>query len=168
MAIMPMILNSVWAGLFAAALSIVLTAPPQAIVPSLLCGFAARLIRNVLIGWGLSSNMAVVIAAAACVLLAIALTSRRRGASVIAIVTGVLPLGAAVALFNSIKGILNISGLKEQALITASAQLSANLSAVFTTTLAMALGIGLGFLIAMAFRWHLVRPGTAEGMRSSQ
>jgi uncharacterized membrane protein YjjB (DUF3815 family) len=162
MAIMPMVLNGVWAGLFAAALAVVLTAPPQAIVPSLLCGFAARLIRNVLIGWGLSSSAAVVVAAAACVLLAIALTSRRRSSSVIAIVTGVLPLGAAVALFNSIKGILNISGLKEQALITASAELSANLSAVFTTTFAMVLGIGLGFLIARAFKWQLVRPGTPQ------
>jgi len=159
---MPMVINGVWAGLFAAALAVVLTAPPQAIIPSLLCGFAARLIRNVLIGWGLSSSAAVVLAAAACVLLAIGLTGRRRGASVIAIVTGVLPLGAAVALFNSIKGILDISSLKEQALITASAQLSANLSAVFTTTFAMALGIGLGFLIARAFKWHLVSAGTPE------
>jgi uncharacterized membrane protein YjjB (DUF3815 family) len=159
---MPMVLNGVWAGLFAAALAVVLTAPRQAIVPSLLCGFAARLIRNVLIGWGLSSSAAVIVAAAACVLLAIALTSRRRSFSVIAIVTGVLPLGAAVALFNSIKGILDISSLKEQALITASAQLSANLSAVFTTTFAMVLGIGLGFLIARAFKWQLVGPGTPE------
>ncbi|HLY00985.1 MAG TPA: hypothetical protein VKR56_00660 [Candidatus Cybelea sp.] len=156
MDIAPMLLNSIWAGLFAAALAVVLTAPAQAIVPSLLCGFAARFIRNVLIGWGLSSSGAVVVAAAGCVLLAIALTSRRRGASVIAIVTGVLPLGAAVALFNSIKGVLNISGLKEQALITASAQLAANLSAVFTTTFAMALGIGLGFLIARFFGWGKV------------
>lgn len=153
MAIMPMVLNSIWAGLFAAALAVVLTAPPQAIVPSLLCGFAARLIRNVLIGWGLSSSPAVVVAAAACVLLAIALANRRRSSSVIAIVTGVLPLGAAVALFNSIKSILNMSGLKEQALVTASAQLSANLSAVFTTTFAMVLGIGVGFLIARLFKW---------------
>jgi len=146
-----MLLNSMWAGLFAAALAIVLTAPSQAIVPSLLCGFAARLIRNVLIGWGLSSSAAVVVAAAACTLLAIALANRRRNFSLIALVTGVLPLGAAVALFNSIKGILIISSLKEQALMTASAQLSSNLSAVFTTTLAMVLGIGVGFLIARVF-----------------
>jgi uncharacterized membrane protein YjjB (DUF3815 family) len=162
MAIMPMVVNSVWAGLFAAALAVVLTAPPQAIVPSLLCGFAARLIRNVLIGWGLSSSAAVVVAAAACVLLAIVLANRRRNFSLIALVTGVLPLGAAVALFNSIKGILNISGLKEQALITASAQLSANLSAVFTTTLAMVLGIGLGFLIARTFEWGNVLQDAPE------
>jgi uncharacterized membrane protein YjjB (DUF3815 family) len=162
MDIMPMLLNSIWAGLFAAALAVVLTAPPQAIVPSLLCGFAARLIRNVLVGWGLSSSTAVVVAAAACVLLGLALTSRRRSFSVIAIVTGVLPLGAAVALFNSIKGILNMSGLKEQALVTASAQLSANLSAVFTTTFAMVLGIGVGFLIARLFKWKSVLQDVPE------
>jgi len=157
-----MLLNSIWAGLFAAALAVVLTAPPQAIVPSLLCGFAARLIRNILVGWGLSSSAAVVVAAAACVLLGLALTSRRRSFSVIAIVTGVLPLGAAVALFNSIKGILNMSGLKEQALVTASAQLSANLSAVFTTTFAMVLGIGVGFLIARLLKWKSVLQDVPE------
>jgi uncharacterized membrane protein YjjB (DUF3815 family) len=154
-----MVLNSVWAGLFAAALAIVLSAPSQAILPSLLCGFASRLIRNVLIGWGVSSNISIVVAAAACVLLAIAIVGRRRNFPLIAVVTGVLPLGAAVAFFNSIKGILGISALKEQALITASAQLSANLSTVFTTTLAIVLGIGVGFLIARAFRWE---PATAE------
>jgi uncharacterized membrane protein YjjB (DUF3815 family) len=163
MEIAPMLLNSIWAGLFAAALAVVLTAPPQAIVPSLLCGFAARLTRNALIGWGMSSSAAVVVAAAACVLLAVAFAKRRRNLSVVAVVTGVLPLGAAVALFNSIKGILNISGLKEQALVTASAQLSANLSTVFTTTLAMVLGIGIGFLVARALKRELVledTPGT--------
>jgi uncharacterized membrane protein YjjB (DUF3815 family) len=162
MDITPMLLNSIWAGLFAAALAVVLTAPPQAIVPSLLCGFAARLIRNVLVGWGLSSSTAVVVAAATCVLLGLALTSRRRSFSVIAIVTGVLPLGAAVALFNSIKGILNMSSLKEQALVTASAQLSANLSAVFTTTFAMVLGIGVGFLIARLLKWKSVLQDVPE------
>jgi hypothetical protein len=140
MDITPMLLNSIWAGLFAAALAVVLTAPPQAIVPS----------------------TAVVVAAATCVLLGLALTSRRRSFSVIAIVTGVLPLGAAVALFNSIKGILNMSGLKEQALVTASAQLSANLSAVFTTTFAMVLGIGVGFLIARLLKWKSVLQDVPE------
>jgi uncharacterized membrane protein YjjB (DUF3815 family) len=157
-----MLLNSLWAGLFAAALTVVLTAPPQAILPSLMCGFAARLIRNVLIGWGLSSSAAVVVAAAACTLLAIALANRRRNFSLIALVTGVLPLGAAVALFNSIKELLSLPALKEQALITASAQLSANLSAVFTTTLAMVLGIGLGFLIARVFNWDRVLQDAPE------
>lgn len=148
MDIAPMLLNAIWAGLFSAALAVVLTAPLPAIFPSLLCGFAARLIRNALIGWGVSSSAAVVVAAAACVLLAVALARRRQNFSVIAIVTGVLPLGAAVALFNSIKEILSLSALKDQALIAASAQLSANLSTVFTTTLAMVFGIGVGFLIA--------------------
>jgi len=156
--------NSMWAGLFAAAMAVVLTAPPQGILPSLLCGFAARFIRNVLIGWGVSSSAAVVVAAAACVLLALAFAGRRRRFSVIAIVTGVLPLGAAVALFNSIKGILSLSTLKEQALIAASAQLSANVSAVFTTTLAMALGIGVGFLIARVFNWGLAAQDSSRAI----
>jgi uncharacterized membrane protein YjjB (DUF3815 family) len=146
-----MLLNSIWAGLFSAALAVVLTAPLRAIAPSLLCGFAARLIRNVLIGWGIVHGLAVIVAAAAGVLLAIALVGRKRNASLIAIVTGVLPLGAAVAFFNAIKGILEISSLKDQALVTASSQLAANLSTVFTTTLAIALGMGVGFLVARFF-----------------
>jgi uncharacterized membrane protein YjjB (DUF3815 family) len=147
------LVNSLWAALFAAALAVVLTAPPQAVIPSLLCGFAARLIRNVLVGAGINSSVAVIVAAAACVLLAIALSRGQNKFSLIATMTGVLPLGAAVALFNSIKAILNISPLKGQALINASAQLSANLSTVFVTTLAIVLGIVLGFLVARMFRW---------------
>jgi uncharacterized membrane protein YjjB (DUF3815 family) len=157
-----MLLNGIWAGLFSGALAVVLTAPPQAIVPSLLCGFAARLIRNVLMGWGIVHGLAVIVAAAASVLLAIALVSRKRNSSLIAIVTGVLPLGAAAAFFNAIKGILEISSLKDQALITASAQLAANLSTVFTTTLAIALGMGVGFLVARLFRMGRALPDVVE------
>jgi uncharacterized membrane protein YjjB (DUF3815 family) len=159
---LPMLLNSIWAGLFSAALAAVLTAPPQAIIPSLLCGFAARLIRNVLIGLGIVHSLAVIVAAAVSVFLAIALVSRKRNASLIAIVTGVLPLGAAVAFFNAIKGILEISTLKDQALITASAQLAANLSSVFTTTLAIALGMGVGFLVARLLGMRRALPDVVE------
>jgi uncharacterized membrane protein YjjB (DUF3815 family) len=159
---LPMLLNSIWAGLFSAALAVVLTTPPQAILPSLLCGFTARLIRNALIGWGIVHGLAVVIAAAASVFLAIALVSRKRTSSLVAIVTGVLPLGAAVAFFNAIKGILEISTFKDQALITASAQLAANLSSIFTTTLAIALGMGVGFLVARLLGMRRALPDTIE------
>lgn len=157
------LLNSIWAGLFSGALAVVLTAPPQAIGPSLLCGFAGILIRDALVGWGTGPGVAVVLAAVASVLLAIALASRMRNFSLIAIVTGVLPLGAEVPLFNSIKGILEISTLKDQALVTASAQLAANLSIVFTTTLAIVLGIGMGFLIARLFGVGRALPHVHEG-----
>jgi uncharacterized membrane protein YjjB (DUF3815 family) len=141
---------------------VVLTAPPQAIGPSFLCGFAGLMIRNALVGWGVGPSVAVVVAAAASVLLAIALASRMRNFSLIAIVTGVLPLGAEVPLFNSIKGMLEISTLKGEALITASALLAANLSIVFTTTLAIVLGMGAGFLIARLLRVGRALPDVHE------
>lgn len=145
----PMLINALWAGFFAAGLGLLLTTPPQGLLPCFACGLAGRLTRNLLIAGGLSQAASVLIAAVVCVLVTV-LFSRRPQLSPLVMVTGVLPLGAAVPLFRSIYGILTLHGLQGEALNEAVVQLIANLSNVFTTTLAIVLGIWLGLLLMTA------------------
>lgn len=145
----PLLMNALWGGFFAAGLGLLLTTPPQGLLPCFASGLAGRLARNLLIAGGLSQTASVVMAAIVCVLVTI-LLSRRPQLSPLAMITGVLPLGAAVPLFRSIHGILTLHRLQGDALNKAVVQLIANLSNVFTTTLAIVLGIWLGLLLLTA------------------
>ena len=143
--------NALWAGLFAAGLGVLLTTPPPGLLPCFACGLIGRLVRNLLIAGGLSQAASVAMGAIACVLMA-TLFSRQFQLTPLALVTGVLPLGAAVPLFRSIHGILTLHRLQGEALNAAAVQLIANLSNVFTTTLAIVLGIWLGLSLLTVLR----------------
>ncbi len=145
------LVNSLWAGLFAGGLGILLTAPPRYVVPSLLCGFAGRLARDLLMGVGVSQNWSTAVAAAVVVLVAVAVIERHRVSPVV-LVSGILPLGAAVAMFNAIVGLMRVSSLTGEALSGASVALSANMGKAFTTSLAIALGLAAGMAIVRCFR----------------
>jgi uncharacterized membrane protein YjjB (DUF3815 family) len=158
MGLWAMLMNSLWAGLFAGGLGILLTAPSRYIVPTFLCALAGRLARDVFLNWGMGQNWATAVAAAVVVLVAVAII-RRPGVSPVVLVSGVLPLGAAVAMFNVILELMKVSSLKGEALSGASVALSANLGKVFTTSLAIALGLGAGMAIVRLFRREEVREG---------
>ncbi len=100
---------------------------------------------------GLSQNWATVIAAAAVVLVAVALI-RRHTVSPVVLVCGVLPLGATVAMFKLMLALMQVSSLTGEALTAASVALTANLGNVFTTSLAIALGLGAGLVVVRLFR----------------
>jgi uncharacterized membrane protein YjjB (DUF3815 family) len=151
------LLNSLWAALFAMGLGILLSAPFRYLIPTFLCGFAGRFIRDISMGWGMSQNWSTVVASAVLVLLAVVLTKRHRISPVV-LICGVLPLGAAVAVFNMIFDLLKVSSFKGDALIAASAALSENISKAFTGTLAIALGLAAGMAIV-----QLCRREGAEG-----
>jgi len=123
------LINSFWAGLF-----------------------VGRFVRNVLVGYGLTPHASVVIAAAACVAVSTIVVKRRQDQSAIALVTGILPLGASVALFNTIGGTLKMASLKGEALTVASTQLLANLTDVLATTLAIVLGLLAGYVLLWPFK----------------
>lgn len=143
--------NSLWAGLFAGGLSILLTAPLQYVLSALLCGFAGRCVRDVFMSWGLTQNWSTVIAAAVVVVVALTII-RGHVVSPVVLVAGVLPLGAAVAMFNAIIELMKVSFLSGEALNGASVALSANVGKAFTTTLAIALGLGVGMAIVQFLR----------------
>ena len=145
------LLNSLWAALFATGLGNLLTAPLRYIVPTFLCGFAGRFVRDVCMGWGMSHNWSTVVAAAVLVVVVVAII-RRHTVSPVVLICGVLPLGAAVAMFNLIFALMQVSSLQGEALGGASVALSANLGKMFTTSLAIAVGLAAGMAIVQLFR----------------
>jgi uncharacterized membrane protein YjjB (DUF3815 family) len=110
------------------------------------------LVRNVLVGYGWAPQASVVIAAAVCVAVSTIVVKRRKDQSAIALVTGILPLGASVALFKTIGGTLKLAALKGDALTAASTQLLANLTDVLVTTFAIVLGLLAGYVLLWPFK----------------
>jgi uncharacterized membrane protein YjjB (DUF3815 family) len=106
----------------------------------------------VLVGYGLTPHASVVIAAAVCVAVSTIVVKRGQDQSAIALVTGILPLGASVALFNAIVGTLKMASLKGDALTAASAQLLANVTDVLVTTLAIVFGLLAGYVLLWPFK----------------
>jgi len=152
MELSTILISSAWAGLFASGWAVLLTAPARFIAAAFVGGFAARFARDALTSWGLSQNWSTAFAAAIVVLIAVAIT-RRNAVSPVVLVTGVLPLGAVVAMFYTIILLMKVSFLTGEALNGAVVELSANLGKAFTTTLAIALGLGAGLGIAR-FSWR--------------
>ncbi len=152
MDIRSVLADSLWSGVFAAALGIGLTTLPQALAPSFVCGFAARLVRDLLIGSGISMAVSVAAAAASCVVVAAVAVRRQPNLSMIAMVTGVLPLGAAVALFDLIENVVALATLKGSALTQPTLQLAADFGVVVITTGAIALGLLAGLVITTPLR----------------
>jgi hypothetical protein len=145
------LMNSLWAALFAAGLGVMLTAPVWYLVPAFVCGFIGRGLLDVCMGQGLSQNWATVIAATVVVLVAVAII-RRHTVSPVVLICGVLPLGAAIAMFNLIFALMRVSSAKGEALSEASVALSSNLGKVFTTSLAIAVGLAAGMAIVRLFK----------------
>lgn len=151
MDIIAMFTNGLWSGLFAGTLGLILTAPVRYIAPTFFCGFVGRFARDALMSWGVNQNWSTVVASAVVVLVAMAIIKGHRVSPVV-MVCGVLPLGGTVAMFNVIAAMMRVSHLSGEALSAASVTLSANVGKVFTTSLAIALGLAAGMTIASVFR----------------
>ena len=135
-----------WAALFAVGLGVRLTAPLQYLIPTFLGGFAGRLVHSLLVQGGMGRDWATVLAAAAIVAVAVA-TTRRHRVSPIVLICGVLPLGAAGAVFRAVFELLKASSAEGEALNAAALAWIAHASRAFTGTMAIALGLGVGMTI---------------------
>jgi uncharacterized membrane protein YjjB (DUF3815 family) len=158
MDLLAILIKGLWAGLFAGSLGILFTAPTRYIAPAFFCGFAGRFARDVLTSWGIASNWSTALAAAVVVFTAVAVIRGHRVSPVV-LISGVLPLGASMAIFSTILGLMKVSSLQGEALSGASAALIANAGNAFTTSLAIALGLGAGVVIVRRFRREEVREG---------
>lgn len=141
-----MLMNSLWSALFATGLGILLTAPYRYLAATFICGFSGRFVRDLLAGWGMSQNWSTVVAATVVVLAAAAMIRRQRVSPVV-LICAVLPLGAAVAVFNTIAGLMKLSSSSGDLVNDASVAFTSNLAKAFTITLAIALGIATGVAI---------------------
>jgi uncharacterized membrane protein YjjB (DUF3815 family) len=147
MDVMPLGVKALWAGLFASSLGMLFTAPPRYFASTFVCGFAGRLARDLLMDRGLTQNWSTVIAAALVALVAVAITRGHKVPPVV-LVSGILPLGAATAMFSSIITLMRLSSLSGEALVDASVALSASIGTAFTISLAIALGLAAGVAVA--------------------
>jgi hypothetical protein len=151
MDIPAIVIDSVWSALVAAGLACNYTAPARYLVATALCGFVGRLVRDVGVAWSLNHNWATATASMVVVLVAVSLI-RRHTVSPVVLIAAVMPLGAALAMFNLIFALMQVSTLHGQALSEATVALSANLGRLFTTSLAIALGLGAGMVIVRLCR----------------
>ncbi len=145
------LLDGLLAGFFSSALGVIFTAPPRYLVPVFFCGFTGRSVRDVLLGWGFGNGWATMVASVAVVLVAAAVI-RRHPVSPVALVSGVLPLAASASLFDAILDLIKVSTMKGEALHDAAISLIANAGEIFTTSLAIALGLAAGMAIVRAVR----------------
>jgi hypothetical protein len=100
---------------------------------------------------GLNQNWSTVVAAAIVVIVAAALI-RKREVSPVVLITGVLPLGATVAMFNMISELMRVSSLTGDSLNVSSVAFVSNMGKAFTTSLAIAVGLAGGIYIAELLR----------------
>jgi len=95
--------------------------------------------------------LATAVAAAAVVITATALV-RRSGVSPIVMLSALVPLGAAGPFFNAIVDFLQLSSAKGAAFNTVPVKLIVDLSRVFTTFLAIAVGAWVGIALSRMTR----------------
>jgi hypothetical protein len=158
MNIPAILINSLWSGFFSAGMGVLLTAPVRYVFPSFFCGLAGRFARDALMGWGLTQSWSTVVAAAVVVFIGVTII-RGHVVSPVVLVSGVLPLGASLAMFKTILELMRVSSLKGEALSGAAVALIANLGIVFTTSLAIALGLGAAMAVLRLFRREKVWEG---------
>jgi hypothetical protein len=145
------VLTAGLAGVHAAAMAVVFTAPREYIAPSFICGFAARLVRDSLLAAGTGSAWATFLASTVAVLVAVMVTPRRAVPPVV-LVAAVVQLAASVAVFNVFIELLRTPSLDGQALAESAVRLSASLGQAFTAFVAIALGLQLGVILTRRLR----------------
>lgn len=151
MNISAILINCIWAGFYAGGMGLLCTAPLRSILSAFLCGFAGCFSRDILISWGLSQNWSTA-AAAASVVLAAMILIRGNEVSPVVLISGIVPLGANPAVLRMIIELMKVSSLKGEALSESSAAFIANTGKVFTTYLAITLGLAIGIMIMRLFR----------------
>jgi len=153
------LVNSALAGLFASGLGILLTAPLRYVGPAFICGFAGCLSRDLFVSCGVNPNWATAIAAMVLVFVAVTII-REPTVPPVVLFSGVLPLGAASSMFSAILDLMRVSTLKGEDLNVAAIQLIASAGRVFTVSLAIVLGLGVG----LAFVRFIGRKKVWEGV----
>ena len=146
MNLIALLVGGIWAGVFAAALAIVFSVPVNVVFSGFCGGFVARFSRDVLLGWGAKPELATLVAAALVVFVGALLV--RRHSDLLATVAGAcVPLTPGTVFIRAITDFLLISSRPDDKLVGVPAELVSNLSRVFTTTVAIAVGLSLAILV---------------------
>lgn len=145
------LMNALWAGLFAAGLAVIFTAPPRYLFAAFVCGAFGVTARAVATEFGLNVNQATAIAAMGMVLVG-GVFARRREVPPVVMASSIIPLAASLAVFNTIFLLMRIPVATGDTLNALVVDLSSNVAKVFATTLSLALGLGAGMGITRLFK----------------
>lgn len=151
MDISTILINCIWAGFYAGGMGLLCTAPLRRILSAFICGFAGCFSRDILISWGLGQNWSTVVGSATVVLTAMILI-RGNEVSPVVLISGIVPMGANPAVLRMIIELIKVSTLKGEALTESSVSFIANTGKVFTTYLAISLGLAIGITIMQLFK----------------
>jgi len=151
MQIQPIVISTLWAGLFAVSLAILVTIPPKHLVNSFICGATGRFTCDMLAAQGVRQSAATAIGAIVIVLVAV-FVQRGKVASPALVVCAVLPLGAAVSMLNAMWHLLTLASLEGTALNKALEVLSVDFGEVCITSLSIAAGLAVGMAIVRILR----------------
>ncbi len=143
LAVLP---NALCGAAVAGVLAMLFTAPRQYLVPAFLCGLAALLTRDVLTASGMNVNWATALAAAVAVVAAVTVTPKHAVVPVV-LIAAILPLGAAVAVFQMMVQLMRVASVTGPPLTDATVNLTASIGKAFTAFVAIALGLQFGIAI---------------------
>lgn len=144
-----LLLDSALAGVSAGCMTILMTAPFRYAGPAVVCGLSGRLIRDLLLAAAVSPPVSTLAATTAVVLLAVALAHGKEVSPVV-VITGILPLGASLSMFQTVVYVLRLPSRTGAAATETSMELITTLSRVVTTSMAIALGLVVGIAVARA------------------
>jgi uncharacterized membrane protein YjjB (DUF3815 family) len=131
-----------WAGIMAAALSVIFTVPPGELVLPFAGGMTGVIVRTLATAAGLPLVPSTLVAAAVISLMAIGFSRRRTSAPVIAL-AAMLPIGPASQALNMTTGLMQILTATDQATLLG---LVTQVSADLITTIAVAAALAVGFI----------------------
>lgn len=151
MNISAILINCIWAGLYSGGMGLLCTAPLRNILSAFFCGLVGCFSRDILISFGLSQNWSTAAASLSVVLVAMILI-RGNEVSPVVLISGVLPLGATAAVFRMLIELIKVSTLKGEALNDSALAFISNTGKVFTTYLAITLGLAIGIMIMRLFK----------------
>lgn len=152
LAMMPQsVITGFWGGIFAAALCIVFSAPARAMPAAFCGGFLARFARDALMAEGFRLELGTLVGAALAAIVG-ALLIRRKGETPVVIASAVIPLAPGAIFIRAINDFLQITLRSDDKLAGIPAELVVNLSKVFTTTAAIAVGLSLTLMALEAVR----------------
>jgi uncharacterized membrane protein YjjB (DUF3815 family) len=149
--LLPLLVDAVWGGLFAAIMAVLFQAPTSALLPCFVAGLAGRLARNLLLAAGAGPHLTTFLAATLVALIA-SVMFRRPGASPLVMVSALLPLAAAVAFFRAIAAFLRLPALNSRPPEALTEVMFVNLANLFTTTAAIGAGVAVAVVVVRLAR----------------
>jgi hypothetical protein len=146
--LLEILIVSAWAGLLSMSIAVAFSMPLSGLLPSFFCGFAARFCLGFMRWNEIALNPAIITAAVVVVVVA-KIWVWGSTATPAVVMSGLIPLGAAIDMFKAILLILHSTSATSSEAAEAAALLVSHISIVVTTTLDIAVGAFAGYALTL-------------------